>query len=110
MVSSPETVFVPITFNNYKNNKIRGLKVQLLLREILILLKNIEETRKLKEIYHKELKKVLSELSKESIKFEGRLPTQKHKHSIASSYNIPHTSKIDQELRDIQEKLQSLNI
>ena len=110
MTTSPETVFIPITFDNYKNNKIRGLKAQLFLKKTLILLKQVEETKKLKEIYHKELKKVLDELLKELKRFEERLPTQKKKSFTTMSYDSPKTSRIDEELKEIQEKLLSLNV
>ncbi len=113
MATSPETIFVPINFNTYKNNKINGLKTQLYIKKSLILLKQIEETKKLKNAYNKELKKTFSELAKEMKKFQDRLPKQKEKrmNALLESHNMSNQpiSKIDCELKAIQEKLEALN-
>jgi len=107
-----ESVFVPISFEDYRNNKIRGLKIQLLIKRNLILTQQIEETKKIKDLYKKQLLKTLIELKKEVEKFNQRLP--KNKQITKSEISVVGTkkisTKIDEELESIQEKLKQLYI
>ncbi len=107
-----ESVFVPISFEDYRNNKIRGLKIQLLIKKNLILTQQIEETKKIKDLYKKQLEKTLSEIKKELEKFNQRLPKNKKivksEISIVSTKKMP--TKIDEELESIQEKLKQLSL
>lgn len=109
MTNEKQEVFVPILFDKYKENKIKGLKAQLFLKKSLIFLKQIEETKKIKNQYKRELRRKLNEIKKEIEKLEKKFP--KTKENKLAQYNPnTHFSQIDEELREIQQKLKALNI
>ena len=111
MEKKKETVFVPIKFESYRVNKIKGLKVQLLIKKSLLLIEQIKETKKLKNTYITQLNKKLKETKKEIENFKDRLPNGNNsvekKIIIVSSKTS--SNKIDGELKEIQKKLKELS-
>lgn len=107
-----ESIFVPIDFNSYKDNKIRALKIRLVLKKIDLLIKTIEETKKIKAQYQKELTKALLETNKELEKFKKRLPLTSKIHQKRENLTFNDSfvdSNVDSELKNIQEELKKLS-
>jgi len=108
-----ESIFVPITFEKYRNNKISGLKTQLLIKKSFLQLKKIEEIRDLKEDYIKQLKKATNDIYRDLNLLQQQLPklkgeTQKQQ-QIIDKPKINYSNNIDDELEKIQAKLRALS-
>ena len=112
-MNEQEAIFVPIEYDNYKKNKIALLKMRLLDKNVIKKLEDIKETFSEKNQVRKLLEKSLSELKREFARFEKELPEIKEKEEkkIVAPRKFPTETKftkIDLELRQIQEKLNSL--
>ncbi len=125
MVSKIDTeIFLPITFQTYKKNKINLLKTHIKTVNTLERIKKLNELSKIKTQQRKLLKKTINDIKDSYSKLQKSLPTslqigileQKHTEQVYT----PHTktyptsfqpmSRIDEELNKIQEKLKNLKI
>lgn len=120
MTTTNEPVFVPISFDKYKGDKIKCLEAQLLLKKTLFLVKDIEELKKIKDSYRKILSKTIVDLHKDVNKFKQIFPKYSNSslgitHKQQTTIVTPVTpkdydnSRFDEELEEIQRKLRVLS-
>jgi len=112
-MNEQEAIFVPIEYGNYKQNKIALLKMRLIDKKVKGTIERIKEVSSEKNQIRKLLARSLSEFKKEFSKFEKELPElkEKEKRKVIGIKKAPVNTKftkIDLELRQIQEKLNSL--
>jgi len=125
MVSKIDTeIFLPLTFTTYKRNKINLLKTQIKTMSTLERIKRFNELSKIKTQQRKLLKKTITEIKEHYSKLQKSLPSalelglpdllpsgKKYNSPLKQTSSSFHsTSRIDEELNKIQEKLKSLNI
>lgn len=111
MASKEESVFVPISLDGYKRNKVNCLQAQLQIKQNLLFIKKIEELKQLKEDCRSQILRKLSEIKKEINKLEIQLPksasVSEKAGKIRTSKKYP--TKLDEELKFIQDKLRALS-
>jgi len=115
-------IFLPLTFNKYKENKINLLKVQLKTVNGIERIKKLESLRKLKSEQRHLLKTIIKEIKQSHQKLLKSLPkaeeTKTHKidskrietHKMPTQREYQTNSRIDEELDRIQEKLKNLKL
>lgn len=117
-------IFLPLEFNVYKRNKINLLKTHLKTVNTLDRIKRLNELHKIKLEQRKLLKKIIQEIKEHYNSLQNSLPTPlelgiPESTHIQKEHIIPErrestefqpTSRIDEELNKIQEKLKNLKI
>lgn len=117
-------IFLPLEFNVYKRNKINLLKTHVKTVNTLERIKRLNELQKIKAQQRRLLRKILKEIKSHYENIQNSLPTglevgipeliQKDKSNIpqreTTSAQFQPTSRIDEELNKIQEKLKNLKI
>ncbi len=111
MASKEESVFVPVSFEDYKKNKINCLQAQLQIKQNLLFIRKIEELRQLKDDCIAQILKKTSEIKKEINKFETQLPKSTNVSEKSGKIRVTkkYPTKLDEELKLIQDKLRALS-
>jgi len=112
-------IFIPLKYDEYKENKVTLLKISLKTVKTLERLNKISELRNIKHEQRRLLKNSVRETKKHFSKLMKSLPTE-HEVNIYGSktkekvihhrINFHQSSELDEELSKIKEQIKNLNI